>query len=120
MTTISTLPIVKPDLAVTVRDIQASTASPKPGADLSFKITVRNIAKGSAPGAKVLCVLRADGKPAGQKEFTVDVKPDGSASVIWAVKTPEARQLALEVSVAHAQDASAGNNKASLTVNVAQ
>ena len=116
----SVTPTLKPDLSITPADIRCNPPSPKAGDQVTFGISVRNLANAAASGAKVVCVLRADRVQVGSKGFTVDVAPKGVVSVQWQVKTTKAKQYSLEVVVSHPSESITTNNRATATFNASE
>lgn len=115
-----TVILVKPDLAVTTRDIRCSPSPAKAGEIMVFTISVRNLAAAVANGASVTCALRSDRSIVAQNVFTVNVASKGTASVQWRVKAPSVKSVLFEVVLSHPADSATANNRASATIGVSQ
>jgi len=103
---------------LTTQDVRLSTSSPRVGEAISATITVRNTSSVDVTGARVTWTLQGDGAPAGQGEFTVNVKANSSAQVQWTGKVPNVKQLVLNLSAICANDANPSNNVTSMSMGV--
>lgn len=87
---------------------------------MAINVTVRNLARAEAKGAKVTGIVRVDGNQIDKREFTVDVAALGAATVRWSKQAPRGRQFSVEMSVSHSLDAATGNNRATAAVGIAE
>jgi len=81
-------------------------------------VTVRNLGKADARGAKLSCVLSADGRQIARQDFTFDVSANGTYPAKWEITAPASRQLQLAVYAMVAQDSNPSNNQAAITINL--
>ncbi|MFH1176266.1 MAG: hypothetical protein V1750_02580 [Acidobacteriota bacterium] len=102
-----------PNLALAARDITVGRPS-RAGDPLKVKVTVHNLGTARAAAARVLCVLRADGREVARKEFTFAIDAGGQTFVQWAPPTPAGKQLRLEVTASAAGETARGDNQAAL------
>ena len=101
----------KPDLSISSSDINYTVAR---GA-MVCTVTVHNLTAAEAKGAKVVCVMTADGGSPAQREAVVDVGANGTATARVSYPMPKAKQIKIEANVICSDDAVAGNNRASRT-----
>jgi hypothetical protein len=67
-----------------------------------------------------VCVLYADGRIAGQRQFTADVRAGSSTPLQWSALAPAAMQLRIEVTVTARDDGESGNNRATRSIKVSK
>jgi hypothetical protein len=108
-----------PDVALAASDITFSPSTVREGNTLTFRIKLRNVGQGEAKGAKLSLTLNKDGVLHETKEMMVDLPAGQTVEREYRVTVPRARQLQLTAAFSHPQDRNAGNQQASVNVNVA-
>ena len=87
---------------------------------MAIAVEIRNLTKVDARAAKVTGIIRMNGNQIDKRDFTIDVLGSGTATVRWSKAAPRAGQFTVEMSVYHAQDSVASNNRATGAVSVSE
>lgn len=116
----TTLLIAKPDMAMTSADITFLPSSVKEGDNLTFTVRARNSGRGDAKAARLTLSITKDGAAHETKTFDFDAKAGETVTRMHTIRVPKARQIKVDATVSHPNDAVGTNQAGSVTVNVTQ